>query len=882
MRLDLHNTQKLAPIRLKSINLILILLVTLCVGIYLGWKNIPGLLKAKILFLTQSEFISSIVEKNDLRTISLDISFKDLKKIKQKREEAVQNERLVASNDDYVKALITDANLKLACEVRLKGDLPDHWSTSKWSLRVKMKGDGLVSGMSRFSLQNPVTRNHTYEWLFLENLRKEGLMGVRYDFVNVSINGKNMGIYAIEEYISKQFVEANKRREGVVVSLDEELMWSDFYNNPSNLEWNSIYRSASSSALNDGRLNKNPLLARQKTTAVNLLRDLQVEKVKPDELFDSEKLGKFFALCRIWNAEHCLEWDDINFYYNPIIGKFEPIGFDASCETKDKPWYCFFTGGKVAKNWVNYALTSPRIAESYIRNLKKFSSKSYISALKSNLASYELKVRRLLSRELINASLDEFWQNFESLFNSDPWTVLDDRAYFIRQELNDKMPALAFVRRKKDSSSYYCTVRNSLTQPVELTGITTNGMEFNASTLIGLSENLQHLYFLPKKSIVLPSQTNDRKINFGSVKFAINKKDLGLKQNLSENEISFQFRILGCDRIINQSIKIDDHHYEPNDLPFQNRKLLLNSEIYSIKKDTLYILPGNHIIEKDIFIPNGMKLVIGPNTNLLFERNATLVSEGSIHAIGSSKHPISISSSKDFWDGILLFDAKDASFFENVIFSNIGGTGKNVNPHGVEKDAWIMTGGVNVLDTEVHFNNCIFKNCFTEDALNIYSSFFSLDNSTFENCSSDGFDGDFVNGIVRNSRFINIGGDGVDFSGSSVSVEKSIFYNIEDKAISVGEASNVKIYDSNVNIANFGLVAKDLSNVHCVDSLIKNTRIAGVSCYQKKNNFGPANAVLRNVRFEDLNKSFLIQTGSSAKMNSTFIEPEEFLTSSLY
>lgn len=882
MRIDLKISKKSHPKRFTSFKIFVCLLISLLVGVYLGWKNIPGFFKAKLLFFTQSEFFPSFGELNDLKTISLDISFDDLKKIQQIRAEAVHNERLVASNDDYVKASITDSNQIKSCKVRLKGDLPDHWSTSKWSLRVKMKQNDLVSGMSRFSLQNPVTRNHTYEWLFLESLRQEGLIGVRYDFVNVSINGKGMGIYAIEEYVSKEFIEANNRREGVVVSLEEELMWSDFYHDPSNLEWNSIYRSASSSALNDGRLNKNPLLARQKTTAVNLLRDLQVEKIKPEELFDSEKLGKFFALCRLWNAEHCLEWDDINFYYNPVIGKFEPIGFDASCEANEKPKYCFFTGGKVAKNWVNYALTSPKIAEAYIRHLKNFSSKSYISDLKSKFASYELKVRRLLSRELINASLPEFWQNFESLFYSDPWNILDKRAYFIRQELNSTMPALAYVRSRKDSSNYHFTLRNSLTQPVEFTGIVINGTEYNASKIIGASVHLKHLYFLPKKSIVLPSQTNDPNSNYGSIEFDINKKDLELKQNLPENEVSIQFRILGCDEVVSQPLTIDDHPYDPNALPFQNQTLLLNSEMYTIKEGTIYFHPGNHVIKDDIFIPHGMKLAIGPSTNLLFERNASLVSEGSIRAIGTPKHPITISSSKDFWDGLLLFDAKDASFFENVIFSNLGGIGQLVNPHGIEKDAWIMTGGVNVINTEAHFKNCVFKNCFTEDALNIYSSFFSLENCKFENCSSDGFDGDFVNGVVRNCQFINISGDGVDFSGSSVSVEKSIFYNVEDKAISVGEASNVKISDSNVNIANFGVVAKDRSNVHCINTLIKNTRIAGVSCYQKKASFGPGKAVLTNVSFEDLNKTFLIQSGSSATADGISIKSEEFLTSSLY
>ena len=384
---------------------------------YLGWKNIPGFLKAKFLFFSQSQFLPSITEKNDLKNIQINIDFKNFNRIKEKRSKALQNMRLISSNEDYVKATIIENNVLKSCKVRLKGDLPDHWLTSKWSLRVKMKGDSLLSGMSRFSVQNPVTRNHTYEWLFLENLRQEGLSAVRYDFVNVFVNGKSMGIYALEEYISKEFVESNNRREGVVVSLGEELMWTSHYHEPSNLEWNSIYRTADANALNDGRIENSPILTRQKTTAINLLRDLQVEKIKPEDLFDCEKLGKFLAICRLWNAEHCLEWDDINFYFNPIIGKFEPIGFDASCETKIKTPYCYFTGGKVYRNWVNFVLKSPRIAESYIRHLGIFTSENYLRSLKSKFAAYEIKVRRLITRELLNASLPEFWQNFESLFN---------------------------------------------------------------------------------------------------------------------------------------------------------------------------------------------------------------------------------------------------------------------------------------------------------------------------------------------------------------------------------------------------------------------------------------------------------------------------------
>ena len=70
-----------------------------------------------------------------------------------------------------------------------------------------MKGNNLLKGMSRFSLQDPVTRNNTAEWLFLETLRNEECMGVRYEFVNLTINGKKMGIYALEEHFSKELIE---------------------------------------------------------------------------------------------------------------------------------------------------------------------------------------------------------------------------------------------------------------------------------------------------------------------------------------------------------------------------------------------------------------------------------------------------------------------------------------------------------------------------------------------------------------------------------------------------------------------------------------------------------------------------------------------------
>ena len=148
-------------------------------GIYLGWQNIPGFLKANFILLQDSQMIPSLLEKNDLDTLQLNIAFKDMKKIQEKRKEAIENQRLVSAKEDFVKAEISlNGDKKITCELRLKGHLSDHWTGEKYSLRVNLKNGRLIKGMSSFSIQDPGTRTDTLEWIFLNHLREEGCISV--------------------------------------------------------------------------------------------------------------------------------------------------------------------------------------------------------------------------------------------------------------------------------------------------------------------------------------------------------------------------------------------------------------------------------------------------------------------------------------------------------------------------------------------------------------------------------------------------------------------------------------------------------------------------------------------------------------------------------
>ena len=469
MRLSSHKKEKSSNGKLRFVAFGVLFLA---IGIFLGWKNIPGYLKANFITLQKLNLLQVIQEKNQLDTLRLEIPFKGMQTLDAKRKDALNANLLISTEDDFVKAEISFLNESHNCKIRLKGDLSDHWSGEKFSLRVEMKDDSLIKGMSRFSLQDPVTRNNTAEWLYQKSLKREGVMGVRYDFVNLFINGKPMGIYAIEEHFSKELIESNSRREGVIVNFEDYLLWKKFpVSLATNIDWNSIYRSAAAEVRNNRRVQKNEVLNIQKTTAVNLLRALQESSLPASQIFDSAKLGKFLAITRLWGAEKALFYGDINFYFNPVTCLLEPIGFDGNPSLEIDSPYCYFSWGDIKENWVNYSLTDPKIAASYVSLLFKFTNKEYLYALSADFGLTEVNFRNLLHRELLLESSEKIWKNLE-LINSEPWTKLELRAKGIRRELTEKNMILGYGKKSEDNLSLSIFVRNTTTQPVEVKGFT--------------------------------------------------------------------------------------------------------------------------------------------------------------------------------------------------------------------------------------------------------------------------------------------------------------------------------------------------------------------------------------------------------------------------
>jgi len=247
-----------------------------------------------------------------------------------KRIEAFNKGVLVNEDEDYVGSVIFDGNEFLNGEIRLKGDLMDHIQGDKWSFRIKLKKDFAWNHVRTFSVQDPATRHFLYEWLAHKIFDREDVLTTRYGFIPVILNNQSKGIYAWEEHFEKHLLESRNRREGPIVRFDETLFWNRIMEfNTTDSLWDVDYFAAAKiTPFKEGSTTSDSLKNRQAVEAQKLMLQYKNWSAPVSEIFDIEKLARYYALMDITQAYHGFTWHNQRFYFNPVTCLLEPIAFD--------------------------------------------------------------------------------------------------------------------------------------------------------------------------------------------------------------------------------------------------------------------------------------------------------------------------------------------------------------------------------------------------------------------------------------------------------------------------------------------------------------------------------------------------------------------------
>jgi hypothetical protein len=413
-----------------SIRLALIVVLAAVLLIVAGiWYKAEGYQLVDPLF--GDLFIQEVTNPNDLPALHLDIRANDYQAMAKQRLRAVETGVLQVDDEVWREAHIQLQETKIPVRVRLKGDEPDqthpadHWQSEKWSFQIETQDSTSILGMRSFSLQSPATGAYLNEWLYAEGLRRAGILAPRYAFVHAFVNGRDWGIYALQEAPSKELLASQQRKEGVILRPKANLSVSQHrqdgifpadaietpYSLPAFAQMDVLYAGAEQS---------DAALSGQAVDALGLLQAYQSQRLTASQVFDAELLGRYMAHVNLWEAGSGLVWYGEHYYYNPLTARLEPIGYGA------RP----FTGAYAGAAKAPY--DDLVVMEAYAQEAIRISQPEYLEEFLSAYGAEFSRYRAALLQEF----LPEYLQA--------PWGALAERQALLHASLHPAQTVYAY------------------------------------------------------------------------------------------------------------------------------------------------------------------------------------------------------------------------------------------------------------------------------------------------------------------------------------------------------------------------------------------------------------------------------------------------------
>lgn len=779
--------------------------------------------------------INSLFEKQ--KKIYIDLSQKNLIKIENNRKDILKYSKQSVPFQKTT-AFILNEEKRLRSDIRLKGDRKIHFEDRKYSsYRIDIKKGEVFNEMKKFSIQKPRIRNYLHEWIFHELLGEGNLVKPKYDFYDFYLNGKYLGYYNIEESFGKVLLERNKRRNGPIFSIFEYL---SYFSDENKYEvYNKKYW-------------ENPANIPIVKSAVQKINNFLAGDESLENVFDLRKWAWFFAVTDLTYTYHGTLIKSVKLYYNPVSGKFEPIGFD---------------GHRKLPNFSEHiAETFPDFFENnFLRAKKKNSEKIknprglwpsiekdfFYQKNKLNTKFYELYVEaiKLVSSEKF---LNDFFKLREKEIKKINSGIYSDSYIF------------DYSSERKGIGIYYFDKKEIYRRAEALI------KDFSANNnALYIEEGPNNIIFdsYDEKNIFLTDGKiicKNLEIDLGDFKI---KKKISLfkknyKYNSTCNKISFN------DNIAEKKFEFKINKYNSFDRtvkPVRSNYF----EFFNEKNKKLFLKNKVTTINKNVFIPRGYEVVIRGGEEIILENNSFIFSNSN-WKIGDQNSKTSIRGNRENpGGGIIIYDNENNNHIINCEFRYLNGLKENTlsKDNNLFKERIIM-GAINFFQTNVFIEKSIFDNIFSEDAVNIISSEYKIFDTQFSDIKSDAIDIDFSNGLIVNNKFINIGNDAIDFSGSNSEISLINFKNVGDKGISVGENSFVKINDVVGDGSLVGIASKDGSKTFADNVTFLNIDYP-FTAYQKKKAYEYGQLNLENYKISNFKKDFIKDSESIIQDNKS-------------
>lgn len=223
---------------------------------------------------------------------------------------------------------------------------------------------------------------------------------------------------------------------------------------------------------------------------------------------------------------------------------------------------------------------------------------------------------------------------------------------------------------------------------------------------------------------------------------------------------------------------------------------------------------GIHNISQMIVVPQNLDLIIAPGATLNFTKGAGLFSRSPITAMGTEEMPINFKGTD--WNGMtILYSGNKPSTLSHLNVS--GATGFDI--FGMR-----FTGSINLINGHHELKKVVIENSLAEDAINLKWVTGSITDLKIVNSFSDALDVDWSK-ITLNKLFVNkTNNDCLDLSGGVVKAYDLELSSCHDKAISNGEANELRAKNVKISSSKIGIANKDGAVIFLEQTSIKSTR----------------------------------------------------------
>lgn len=773
--------------------------------------------------------------------LTIDIKHTDYQKLAYKRKIALQEGVLHPFRDDFVPAKIHWNKNTIKANIRLKGDLGDHWSRDhKWSFRIKAKGDNSIMGMSNFSLQHPRTRGFLNDWFLHKILQDKGFITLRYDFVDVTINGRHLGIYAIEEHFERRLIENNKHINGPIVRIKDHLLWYlvDPKTGFKREHLDELYSSSPIDAFNTNTVSNNEVLLENYNKAKNLFEAFRRGKLLTHQVFDIDKIANIFAIIDLFGYRHTTAYSNIRFYYNPITSLLEPIGYDNtfieeadSIEGQEKVLKVSNSVAPERLDWRKTFFKDEIFFRRYVQALVEISEKNYLDELfNKTQKDYEEK-------------LNIIYSNFPGYNFSKQKEKLYKNQEFIKNILNPLEGIQAYYKSiDENTGTITLQIGNIQFLPVEL-----------------IDANYGEYKFKLLNNYILQSKTRFKPIDFQEVQYKI-PKGITLSEGFVNN-LKVNYKIIGTSynkeiSVFNWTyydddfLKTDFIRQKPNHHSFAFIEVDDDTNIISIKR-------GEWNINKSIIIPYGYTVICREGTKLNMSESAKILSYSPLDFVGTDSNKIIINSIDSTGQGIVVINANNKSNLKNVIFQGLSPP---------SQDGWSVPGAITFYESDVNIEKSSFIGNESGVGLSIIRSEFNITKSYFLDTYTDSLSVIFGKGKISNTTIKDSKRNGLYSSGSVINIENILIDNVHNAGIKASDKSIIIGTDIEIYSTEIAVISKDSSDVNMKNTKIVDSELA-LYCAQEKQEFGPASINVNNLSTRNVKKESLIQDGSMLKIN---------------